>query len=133
MSKSLGNHIPIDATEKETEKIIKGYYTDPKKVRKGDPGHPEKCPIYLLHRIYTRDAKEEIALDCRSGDLGCVDCKMKLAANLNASLQPIRDRRANLAKRPNFVWDVLRTGAERARFRAQSVMAKVRSAMKMSY
>jgi len=133
MSKSLGNHIPIDATEKETEKIIKGYFTDPKKVRKGDPGHPDKCPVYLLHRIYTADAKEEIAPDCRSGDLGCVDCKLKLAANLNESLQPIRDRRANLAKRPNFVWDVLRTGAERARFRAQNVMAKVRSAMKMSY
>lgn len=133
MSKSLGNHIPIDATEKQTEKIVKGYYTDPKKVRKGDPGHPEKCPVYLLHRIYTRDPEEEIAPDCRSGDLGCVDCKMKLAANLNESLQPIRDRRANLAKRPSFVWDVLRTGAERARFRAQNVMAKVRSAMKMSY
>jgi len=133
MSKSLGNHIPIDATEKQTEKIIKGYYTDPKKVRKGDPGHPEKCPVYLLHRIYTRDPEEEIAPDCRSGDLGCVDCKMKLAANLNESLQPIRDRRANLAKRPSFVWDVLRTGAERARFRAQNVMARVRSAMKMSY
>ena len=133
MSKSLGNHIPIDFTDKQTEKIIRSYFTDPKKVRKGDPGTPEKCPVYLLHRIYTPEAESEIAPGCRSGTLGCVDCKMRLVANLNASLAPIRQRRAELVKRPDYVWDVLSTGAERARQRAQNVMEKVRSAMKMAY
>ena len=133
MSKSFGNHIPLDATEKQTEKIIKGYYTDPKKLRKGDPGTPEKCPVYLLHQVYTGKPKDEIAPGCRSGELGCVDCKMKLSANLNANLRPIRDRRAELVKDPDFVWDVLNTGAERARLRAQNVMEKVRSAMKTAY
>ncbi|MEW5794984.1 MAG: tryptophan--tRNA ligase [Candidatus Zixiibacteriota bacterium] len=133
MSKSLGNHIPIDFTDKQTEKVIRGYFTDPKKVRKGDPGTPEKCPVYLLHRIYTPEAETEIAPGCRSGELGCVDCKMRLAGNLNAGLEPIRQRRAELVKRPDYVWDVLATGAARARQRAQNVMEKVRSAMKMAY
>jgi tryptophanyl-tRNA synthetase len=133
MSKSLGNHIPIDFTDQQTEKRIKSYFTDEKKIRQGDPGTPEQCPVYLLHRIYSSNPEVEIAPDCRTGALGCVDCKMKLAANLNASLAPIRERRAKLIKRPDFVWDVLKTGAERARFRAQNVMAKVRTAMKMDY
>ena len=133
MSKSFGNHIPIDFTDRQTEKVIRGYFTDPKKIRKGDPGTPEKCPVYLLHRIYTPGAETEIAPGCRSGELGCVDCKMKLSANLNASLAPIRERRVELVKRPDHIWDVLATGATRARERAQNVMEKVRSAMKTSY
>lgn len=133
MSKSLGNHIPLDATEKQTEKILKGYFTDPKKLRKGDPGTPEKCPVYLMHQIYTGNPEEEIAPGCRSGELGCVDCKMKLSANLNGNLRPIRERRAELVNNTDYVWDVLKTGAERARSRAQNVMEKVRSAMKMDY
>jgi tryptophanyl-tRNA synthetase len=133
MSKSYGNHIPIDATEKETEKILKGFFTDPNKLRKGDPGNPDTCPVYLLHQIYTPEAKTEIAPPCRTGELGCVDCKMKLVANLNDRLRPIRERRAELVKKPDFVWDVLKTGADRARQRAQNVMGKVHAAMKMNY
>ena len=135
MSKSYGNHIPIEATEKQTGKILRGYYTDPKKLRQGDPGTPEVCPVYLLHRIYTDKAttENEIASGCRSGALGCVDCKMKLVGNLNGALAPIREKRAELVKQPDFVWDVLKTGAERARQRAQNVMGKVRTAMKMDY
>jgi tryptophanyl-tRNA synthetase len=133
MSKSFGNHIPIDFTDKQTEKRIKGFYTDPKKIRKGDPGHPAKCPVFLLHRIYSENPEEEIAPGCKSGELGCVDCKMKLAGRLNASLAPIRDKRAEIAQKPDYVWDVLATGADRARMRTQNVMEKVRSAMKMVY
>lgn len=133
MSKSFGNHIPIDFTDKQTEKRIKGFYTDPKKIHKGDPGTPEKCPVFLLHRVYSDNPAEEIAPGCKSGELGCVDCKMKLVANLNESLRPIRERRAELLTRPDYVWDVLETGATRARQRAENVMDKVRSAMKMAY
>lgn len=133
MSKSLGNHIPIDFTEKQTEKKLRGYFTDPKKLRQGDPGTPEKCPVYLLHRVYSGDPETETAPGCRSGELGCVDCKMKLAANLNEALRPIRDRRTELVKKPDYIWEVLHTGAERARHRAEQVMDKVRSAMKISY
>lgn len=133
MSKSYDNHIPIDYTEKQTEKRIKTYFTDPAKLRKGDPGNPDKCPIYLLHKIYSDNPGEEIAPPCRTGELGCVDCKMKLISRLNSALAPIRDKRSDLIKHPDQVWDILATGRERAHQRAANVMDKVRSAMKMSY
>lgn len=133
MSKSYDNHLPFDYTEEETAKRLRTFYTDEKKLRKGDPGRPEQCPIFLLHRIYTENAEEEIAPPCRTGELGCVDCKKRLTENLNAALRPIREKRNDLLSRPDDVWDVLADGASRARRRAQSVMDKVRSAMKMNY
>jgi tryptophanyl-tRNA synthetase len=133
MSKSLNNDIPINATDEETEKRIKTFFTDEKKIRKGDPGNPDMCPVYLLHRVYTSNAAEEIAPPCRTGELGCVDCKLRLSTNLNAALAPIRAKRAELVARPGDIWDILKNGADRARERAQSVMEKVRSAMKTDY
>lgn len=133
MSKSLDNHIALDFTEKQTEKRIKTFYTDPTKLRKGDPGHPEQCPIFLLHQVYTPKANDEIAPPCKTGELGCVDCKMRLAENLNEALRPLRDKRQKLIKNPDDVWDVLKIGADRARSRAQSMMEKVYRAMKTNY
>lgn len=133
MSKSWDNHIPIDFTDKQTEKRLKTYFTDPNKLRKGDPGNPDKCPIYLLHKIYSDNPEEEIAPPCRTGELGCVDCKMKLTKNLNENLAPIREKRNELISNPDYVWDVLATGQQRAQQRANNVMEKVRSAMKMNY
>jgi tryptophanyl-tRNA synthetase len=133
MSKSYGNHIPLEYTAEQTEKVLKGYYTDPQKVRKGDPGRPELCPIYLLHQIYTANPEEEIAPPCRTGELGCVECKMKLSQTLNAALAPIRQKRIDLLQTPDVVWDVLATGQQRAHQRAQNVMEKVHAAMKMNY
>jgi tryptophanyl-tRNA synthetase len=133
MSKSYDNHIPIDLTEKQTEKLIRKFITDPKKVYKGDPGNPEICPVYLLHRVYTSNAEDEIAPVCRTGELGCVDCKTRLSGNLNEALAPIREKRAELVSQEGYVWDVLATGSQRARQRAQSTMERVRSAMKMHY
>jgi tryptophanyl-tRNA synthetase len=133
MSKSYDNHIPIEYTEKQTEERIRTFYTDPEKIRKGDPGRPEGCPVFLLHRVYTPEAETEIAPPCRTGELGCVDCKKRLSRNLNRALEPIRAKRTELLKKPDFVWDVLKTGGDRARRRAQSVMQKVRTAMKMNY
>ena len=133
MSKSYDNHIPIDATEKQTEKILKSYYTDPEKLRKGDPGHPDKCPVFLLHKIYSKEPENEIAPGCKSGALGCVDCKMLLSGRLNENLRPIRDRRTELLKNPDDIWDILAAGRDRARKRAENVMGKVRSAMEINY
>ncbi|MCH7947033.1 MAG: tryptophan--tRNA ligase, partial [candidate division Zixibacteria bacterium] len=133
MSKSYDNHIPLDYTEKQTEKRLLKYYTDPKKLRKGDPGRPEICPVYLLHKLYTPGHEQEIAPPCRTGELGCVDCKKKLALNLNNALMPIREKRAELIKKPDYIWDVLEEGANRARHRAQNVMEKVRKAMRTNY
>ena len=132
MSKSLNNHIALADTEAATAKKIKGFYTDEQKLRKGDPGRPEQCPVYLLHQIYTPD-HEDIVAPCKSGELGCVDCKNRLTQNLNVVLAPIREKRKKLVEKPDFVFDVLREGAARARQRASSVMEKVRKNMKMVY
>lgn len=133
MSKSYDNHIPIAATEKETTDRIRKYFTDPQKLRRGDPGRPEICPVYCLHQVYTPEPEKLIAPPCRSGELGCVDCKMKLAANLNESLRPLREKRVVIENNKDYIWDVLKNGATRARQRASEVMEKVRAAMKMDY
>lgn len=133
MSKSYDNHIPIDYSEKDTESRVRTFITDPQKLRKNDPGRPEICPVYLLHRVYTADHAEEIAPNCRSGQLGCVECKLKAAKNINSSLAPIREKRADLLKKPKQVWEVLDDGAKRARSRAQEVMSRVRASMNMNY
>jgi len=133
MSKSYDNHITLAESPEETQKKVMKYFTDPQKLRKGDPGRPEICPVYHLHQIYTINAEDVIAPPCRTGELGCVDCKKKLAQNLNQSLAPIREKRNKLAENKDFIWDVLKGGAERARERAQAVMENVRSAMKMDY
>jgi len=133
MSKSSDNHIPIDYSDKDTEARVRTFITDPQKLRKNDPGRPEICPVYLLHRVYTADHAEEIAPNCRSGQLGCVDCKLRAAKSVNASLAPIREKRADLLTKPEFVWEVLDDGARRARDRAQEVMGRVRASMNMNY
>jgi len=133
MSKSLDNHIALIHTEAETAARLKRMFTDPQKLRKGDPGRPEICPVFSLHKIYTADADTSIAPPCRSGELGCVDCKKKLTENLNRTLAPIRAKRAELEKNEDFIWDVLKSGSVRAHERVSMVMNKVRRAMKMDY
>ncbi len=133
MSKSYDNHISISATEEETNSRLMKMFTDPQKLRKGDPGRPEICPVYTLHQVYTENAAEEIAAPCRTGALGCVDCKKRLAANINRALAPIREKRVEIEKNKDYVWDVLKNGEQRARAKATEVMGKVRKAMKMDY
>lgn len=132
MSKSLGNHIALADSDEETSKKLKRMFTDPLKLRKGDPGRPEICPVYLLHQIYTSD-HQSIVAPCKSGELGCVDCKGRLIANLNSVLAPIREKRKKLVDMPEYIIDVLRDGAARARLRAQAVMETVRANMKLNY
>ena len=133
MSKSFNNDISINATEEETETRIKTFFTDEKKIRKGDPGNPDMCPVFMLHKVYTPGAEDEIAPPCRTGELGCVDCKKRLSKNLNEALAPIRQKRTELLGKQDFVWDILDDGATRARKRAGEIMEKVRDAMKTNY
>jgi tryptophanyl-tRNA synthetase len=133
MSKSLNNHIAMADDEETTTRKLRTMFTDPQKLRKGDPGRPEICPVYALHQIYTPGHESIIAPPCRSGELGCVDCKMKLAANLNQALAPIREKRKKLVDNRGYVFDVLRDGADRARRKTAETMAKVRENMKLIY
>ena len=130
MSKSYSNDITIaDSPENTKEKIMR-MFTDPGKIYKGDPGHPEKCPVHLLHQIYTPDYQKIHKL-CNSGELGCVECKKKLAENINLALKDIRAKRKELEKDIPFVEKVLSSGAERARNKAQETMKEVRRAMRL--
>lgn len=132
MSKSLNNHIALADSEEETAKKIKRMFTDPEKLRKGDPGRPEICPVYLLQQVYNPD-HEEVVAPCKSGELGCVDCKGKLTQCLNERLAPLRERRKKLVEKPDYVFDVLKDGAQKARRKAQATMDEVRKNMNLVY
>ncbi len=132
MGKSLDNHIEIAATPKATEKRVMQMVTDPSRMRLSDPGNPDVCNVFSMHKIFS-SAEEvaEIDRECRRAGIGCVDCKKRFAANLNKSLEPFRDKRADLGKTPDLVWDILRDGADRARKIAEKTMVEVREAIQL--
>lgn len=132
MSKSYNNDIKLADSPDETSAKIKKMITDPKKIYKGDPGRPEICPVYALQEVYNSAEKEQIAGNCRSGALGCVECKKKLTAKLNDSLTSLREKRKELEKDTDQVLKILAKGADEARERASQTMADVRRAMHMS-
>jgi tryptophanyl-tRNA synthetase len=129
MSKSLGNTIFLaDAPEAIAAKV-KTAYTDPKKIRVDDPGNPDGCVVFAYHRAFNPGEADEIDTACRAGRLGCVADKRHLAEVLAKSLEPIRERRRELAGHPERVRDALRHGEERARAMARQTMQEVREAM----
>jgi tryptophanyl-tRNA synthetase len=130
MSKSLNNHIELAASPKETRQRVMQMVTDPQRIRRDDPGNPEVCNVFTMHKIFSTD--EEIAMidtDCRKAGIGCVDCKKIFAKNLNANLEPFRAKRAHWAENPNKVWDVLEDGANRARVIAKGTIREVKDAI----
>ncbi|MDQ6779639.1 MAG: tryptophan--tRNA ligase [Candidatus Eremiobacteraeota bacterium] len=129
MSKSYDNSIALGESESETAAKVALMYTDPTKVRKNDPGHPETCPVFFFQRVFNESAADDIAHRCRSGALGCVENKTNMAVHLNAALQPIRERRRELEARPRAVDEVLAEGSRRARVFAQTTLAAVKAAM----
>jgi len=126
MSKQLGNDIEIALSDKETVARVMTAVTDPARRYRSDPGHPEICNIYRLHQYFSPSRQDSIGRQCRSADIGCVDCKTLLARGINASLGPFRERRAVLAAKPQYVTDVLADGASRARLIAQETLREVR-------
>ncbi len=130
MSKSLDNHIELAATAEETQKRVMQMVTDPQRMRRTDPGRPEVCNVFSMHKIFSPPEQVlEINLECRRAGIGCVDCKKRFAANLNAHLEPFRERRNELAKDMDAVQAVLDDGAARARAIAEQTMVEVRAAV----
>lgn len=130
MSKSLNNHIEIAATPAETIKRVKMMMTDPARMLRTDPGNPNICNVFTMHKIFS--SADEVAMvdrECRRAGIGCVDCKMLYAKNLNNHLAPFRARRDELAKNPSYVQDVLDNGAKRASVIAEQTMVEVRQAV----
>ena len=131
MSKQAGNDIEIALTEKETIKKIKTAYTDPTRLYRSDPGHPDKCNVCKLMRYFNSGVIEDISEKCLKAEIGCVDCKMMLAEAINNYLRPIRERRAELAANPKYIAEVLEDGAERARVIARQTMTEVKKNMRL--
>ncbi len=132
MGKSLNNHIELALTPEETVKRVREMVTDPARQRKTDAGNPDICNVFTMHKIFS--APEEVDMinvECRRAGIGCVDCKLRLAANLNKNLEPFRAKRAELAANPNYIQDVLHDGGNRARAIAEQTMVEVREAMRL--
>jgi len=118
--------IEIAHSEEETTRRIMNAVTDPARRFRRDPGHPEVCTIFALHKYFTKSETADIEVKCRAADIGCVDCKKMAAKNINDALRPIRQRRAEFEAKPEFIDQVLANGAERARAIARETMKEVR-------
>ncbi|MEW6509486.1 MAG: tryptophan--tRNA ligase [Bacteroidota bacterium] len=131
MSKSAGNTILLSDSPEEIGNKMRTAVTDPLKVRKNDPGRPEVCLVYTYHGKFNAPEADEIGAGCRSGALGCVECKARIAGRIAEHLAPFRGRRAYYEAHPSDVHAILADGEARARTRAQATMAEVRTAMNL--
>lgn len=130
MSKSLNNHIEVAATPDETRQRVMQMVTDPQRIRRSDPGNPDVCNVFSMHKVFSSQAEiEMVNTECRRAGIGCVDCKKLFANNLNANLAPFRERRNKIDETPDVVWDVLTDGAKRASAIAEQTMVEVRQAI----
>ena len=129
MSKQLDNHIELALTPQETQKRVMTAVTDPARRYRKDPGHPEICNVYKLHKFFSPSEIVDIAEKCRAAQIGCVDCKKKLAEAINNNLAPFRERRQELAARHDYIEDVIREGAKKAKIIAAETLSEVKGRM----
>jgi tryptophanyl-tRNA synthetase len=133
MSKSYGNTIELaDSSETITQKV-RPMVTDPARKRRSDPGNPDVCPVFDLHKIFTPAADRKwAATGCRTAGIGCLDCKAKLLEHMLPPLAAIRERRQTFAEKPARIVEILREGSRRARTVAQATMQEVRAAVHLT-
>ena len=131
MSKSIGNTVLMSDSEEEINKKVRKAITDPQKVRRDDPGHPDVCNVFTYHMVFNPTETDEIRKECESGALGCVDCKNNCTAKIADYFEPMREKRVEYEKSPQTVLDILDDGAKRAKVEAEKTMALVREAMRL--
>ncbi len=130
MSKSLNNHIELAATPDETRQRVMQMVTDPQRIRRSDPGNPDVCNVFSMHKVFSSQAEiDMVNIECRRAGIGCVDCKKLFANNLNTNLEPFRARRNKIDETPDLVWDILNDGGKRASAIAEQTMIEVRQAI----
>lgn len=134
MGKSLGNALYlVDTPEIVKEKVMLAK-TDPARIKKDDPGHPEVCAVYYYHNLFTdKEECKNICAECKAGKRGCVACKRQLIDSINKTLDPIRKKRAYYEARPNEVKEILFSGTDRARMTAKETLREVKKAMMLDY
>lgn len=129
MSKSYGNTIPFGASPEEMWNAIRMMTTDPNRIRKTDKGNPEVCIVDKFQKVFNEAEYENIVAQCRAGEIGCVQCKKCLNAQMNDMLKEIHERRMELSQKPEYIREVLAYGAERAQKEAAKNMAEIKAAM----
>ncbi len=129
MSKSYDNAIFLSDTPETVRAKVSTMFTDPTRVRRTDPGHPETCPVFALHGLYNLEAVSEVRRMCEAAEIGCVECKKELAERLIAFLAPYQERRARYSTTPSLAADVLADGAAKAKPIAQEVLSGVHELM----
>ena len=134
MSKSYGNTVSLRAPDTEIDRKIRTMPTDPARVRRTDPGEPEKCPVFDLHKVYADDdTRAWVEHGCRSAGIGCLDCKKPLIEAMQAEVAPIRERAAEFEADPGHVRQIIGDGCDRARGVARETMTEVRAAIGLDY
>jgi len=133
MSKSYGNAISLSDTPEEIRSKILTMVTDPARKRRSDPGNPDVCPVFDLHKAFSTAAtQQEAAAGCRSAGIGCIDCKKMLLGHLEPALAPVQERRRALDGDRGRIQLLLADGARRARAEARRTMERVRQAMHLT-
>lgn len=134
MSKSYGNTIALRDSPEQVEHKIRTMPTDPARVRRTDPGDPDKCPVWQFHLIYSDDkVKDWVQKGCRTAGIGCLDCKQPIINAIQAELKPIREKAQEYAQNPDEVQRIIKEGNEAAREVACETLEEVRQAMGLSY
>ena len=134
MSKSYGNTITLREAPDSVDKKIKTMTTDPARVRRTDPGDPDKCPVFKLHEVYSDDERRQwVREGCTSAGIGCIDCKKPLIEAVLAEQQPMRERARQYEENPDLVKSIIAEGCEKARSVAKSTLEEVRTAMGLDY
>jgi tryptophanyl-tRNA synthetase len=134
MSKSYGNAILLREDPASVTQKVRTMQTDPARVRRTDPGNPEKCPVWGLHKIYSDAAtKDWVVQGCTTAGIGCLECKQPVIDAIIKEQQPIRERAQRFVDDPTLVRNIVADGCERARKLAEETMRDVREAMGLSY
>ena len=134
MSKSYRNTILLRDDPQRVEKEVRAMPTDPARVRRNDPGDPEKCPVWDLHKVYSSDdTRAWVEQGCRSASIGCVDCKQPLIDDLLKEQAMIAERAASFIEDRTLVRNIIADGCEKARETADETMEQVRSSMNLDY
>jgi tryptophanyl-tRNA synthetase len=131
MSKSYGNTIAISDPPEIIFQKITSMITDPARIKKNDPGHPEICSVFAFHKIYSAVEWLQIEKKCCAGSIGCVECKKDLAEKITLALEPIQQKRQLLERNPEKIAEILRQGASRARIFAGKTLEEVKRAINL--
>lgn len=133
MSKSYGNTIALSDDPETVRKKVMSMITDPARIRKDDPGHPDVCAVCAFHKVFSEADVPEIECNCRGGKIGCVQCKKNLAARVGEYLTPIYEKRQDILKKPEMIREIIENGNNNARKAAAKTMEEVRAAMKIDW